>query len=151
MKKYQDIEKTSRDWVRLSERPVTSIGTAVVACPGAVPGRPGPGPDVGSGCVSSLASRSSRMRHATSAAGCSVTRPPRQSPWRGDFQVDGGVARPYFSYRRDPHMKSLAVVSVVLVCAIGCGLMTASAAPSSSDVGVFVRADTSCPPANFAL
>jgi len=36
-------------------------------------------------------------------------------------------------------MKSLAVVSVVLVCAIGCGLMTASAAPSSSDVGVFVR------------
>ena len=54
MKKYQDIEKTSRDRVRLSERPVTSIGTAVVACPGAVPGRPGPGPDVGSGCVSSL-------------------------------------------------------------------------------------------------
>jgi len=48
-------------------------------------------------------------------------------------------------------VKSLAVVSGVLVCAIGCGLMTASAAPSPSDVGVFVQADTSCPPANFAL
>ena len=48
-------------------------------------------------------------------------------------------------------MKRLAVVSVVLVCAIGCGLMTTSAASSSSDVGVFVQADTSCPPANFAL
>ena len=47
-------------------------------------------------------------------------------------------------------MKSLAVVSVVLVCAIGCGLMTASAAPGY-DIGVFVQADTSCPPANFAL
>jgi len=33
---------------------MTSIGTAVVACPGEVPGRPGPGPDGGSGCVSSL-------------------------------------------------------------------------------------------------
>jgi hypothetical protein len=48
--------------------------------------------------------------------------------WTFHFQVDGGVARPYFSCRRDPHMKSPAVLSVVLVCAIGCGLMTASAA-----------------------
>jgi len=48
-------------------------------------------------------------------------------------------------------MKTLAVVPVVLACAIGCGFMTASAAPSSSDIGVFVQADTSCPPANFAL
>jgi len=76
---------------------------------------------------------------------------PRQSPWRRDFQVDGGVTRPYFSCRRDPHMKTLAVVPVVLACAIGCGFMTASAAPSPSDIGVFVQADTSCPPANFAL
>ena len=48
-------------------------------------------------------------------------------------------------------MKSLAFVSVVLACAIGCGLMTASAAPGTGDIGVFVRVDTSCPPANFAL
>lgn len=48
-------------------------------------------------------------------------------------------------------MKTLAVVPVVLACAIGCGFMTASAAPSPSDIGVFVQADTSCPPANFAL
>ena len=48
-------------------------------------------------------------------------------------------------------MKTLAVVPVVLACAIGCGFMTVSAAPGPSDVGVFVQADTSCPPANFAL
>ena len=48
-------------------------------------------------------------------------------------------------------MKSLAVVPVVLACAIGCGLLTASAAPGTGDIGVFVQADTSCPPANFAL
>ena len=48
-------------------------------------------------------------------------------------------------------MKCLAVVSVVLAGAIGCGLMPAFAAPSPSDVGVFVQAATSCPPANFAL
>lgn len=47
-------------------------------------------------------------------------------------------------------MKRFAVLAILLACAIGCGLMTASAAPTS-DVGVFIEADTSCPPANFAL
>lgn len=47
-------------------------------------------------------------------------------------------------------MKHFAVLSILLACAIGCGLMTASAAPTF-DVGVFIQADASCPPANFAL
>jgi hypothetical protein len=47
-------------------------------------------------------------------------------------------------------MNRLAVVFPVLVCVIGCGLMTASAGPQS-DAGVFLVPDTSCPPANFAI
>jgi len=41
------------------------------------------------------------------AHGWAITdrRPSRQSPWRCDFQVDGGVARPYSSCRRDPQTK----------------------------------------------
>src|SRR5262245_3216445 len=43
-------------------------------------------------------------------------------------------------------MKRFAVLAILLACAI----MTASAAPGPA-VGVFIQADTSCPPANFAL
>src|SRR5262245_18553840 len=48
-------------------------------------------------------------------------------------------------------MKLPTVVLFALVCAVvGCGLLTADPG-KPRDVGVFLRPDDSCPPANFAV
>lgn len=49
-------------------------------------------------------------------------------------------------------MKRSTLVSLALLCALaGWGLATAGGTKVSSDVGVFLQPDASCPPANFAL
>ena len=49
-------------------------------------------------------------------------------------------------------MKSSAVIPLALLCAVViCGLAMAGGSSGSSDLGVFLRPDASCPPANFAL
>jgi len=49
-------------------------------------------------------------------------------------------------------MKLPAVVPLALLCGfIGCSLPAAADTGHPSDAGVFLRPDTSCPPANFAI